>query len=109
VSTNDASHVGEPDAGALKLVRSVQALKHSEELGFVLYIKPYAVIPDKEHGLPAILGAPDFYHVNTLAEAPNRQDRRTRDGARIGTPSGGPEQNLAEGRPLASAQAPGTI
>lgn len=51
MTIDDASHVGEADA--LKLVGSMQALKHSEELLFILYIRPYAVISDKEHGLSA--------------------------------------------------------
>src|SRR5438552_786939 len=48
VTMNDAPDIGQTNAGAFKLVRTVEALEDAEQLVDVTHIKPDTVITDEE-------------------------------------------------------------
>lgn len=54
---NDSLHGGHADAGALELVRGVQALKHTEQLVRVRGVEARAVVANEvDGGFPVALG-----------------------------------------------------
>jgi hypothetical protein len=42
ISYDDATHIGQPDAGALEFIGAVQALEHAEKLPRLIYNEPNA-------------------------------------------------------------------
>src|SRR5204863_7320840 len=53
---DNASHVGQADAGAFELFGGVKALKHAEELVRILPVEPDAVVPNEHDRLAAPAG-----------------------------------------------------
>ena len=62
MSIDDAAYVGEPYTHTFELFRAVQTLKHPEQLIGVFYIKPDAVIADKEDNLSLAVRALHLDH-----------------------------------------------
>src|SRR5947208_13979677 len=53
---DNASHVGQADAGAFELFGGVKALKHAEELVRILPVEPDAVVPNEHDRLAGPAG-----------------------------------------------------
>lgn len=62
MSIDDAAYVGESYTYTFELFRAVQTLKHPKQPICVFYLKPNAVIVDKEDRLSLAIRAPHLDH-----------------------------------------------
>src|SRR5207247_11147286 len=60
MAKDDSPHIGQTDAGALEISRSMETLKHAKELVGITHIEPDPIIAHEEN-VPAVgLDAADF-------------------------------------------------
>src|SRR4051812_4808858 len=57
---DDAANVGQPDAGALKLLRAVETLENAEKFLRILHFETHAIIANEDHKLPFLVKASDL-------------------------------------------------
>src|SRR6266496_2617352 len=60
MAKDDSPHIGQTDAGALEISRSMESLKHAKELVGITHIEPDPIIANEKNVFGAGLDAADF-------------------------------------------------